>query len=179
VHCGSEYVFSRTGSEKLEGYCTECFPRHALAARPRYRTRHQDFERTLNALNQGNSTSWSDTDDRQSHDIHGVTLVGWWAPILHSACPISAPPNALPVLTQVAGRPVAATLGQSRGASLFSGSLRRPIRCPPDFTGFYEKELRFRSWMHYPPYSSLANVLVRSDKLNEALLVVRHPGELV
>jgi primosomal protein N' (replication factor Y) len=38
-----------------------------------------------------------------------------------------------------------------------------------DFRGFYEKELRFRSWMHYPPYSSLANVLVRSDKLDDAL----------
>ena len=38
-----------------------------------------------------------------------------------------------------------------------------------DFVGFYEKELRFRSWMHYPPYSALANVLVRSDKLDEAL----------
>jgi primosomal protein N' (replication factor Y) len=38
-----------------------------------------------------------------------------------------------------------------------------------DFTGFYEKELRFRSWMHYPPYSALANVLIRSDKLDEAL----------
>jgi len=30
--------------------------------------------------------------------------------------------------------------------------------------------LRFRSWMHYPPYSALANVLVRSPKLDEALL---------
>src|SRR5208337_1914417 len=39
-----------------------------------------------------------------------------------------------------------------------------------DFAGFYEKELRFRSWMHYPPYSALANVLVRSPKLDEALL---------
>jgi primosomal protein N' (replication factor Y) len=38
-----------------------------------------------------------------------------------------------------------------------------------DFVGFYEKELRFRSWMHYPPYSALANVLVRSDKLDDAL----------
>jgi len=38
-----------------------------------------------------------------------------------------------------------------------------------DFGGFYDKELRFRSWMHYPPYSALANVLVRSDKLDEAL----------
>jgi primosomal protein N' (replication factor Y) len=38
-----------------------------------------------------------------------------------------------------------------------------------DFAGFYEKELRFRSWMHYPPYGVIANVLIRSDKLDEAL----------
>ena len=38
-----------------------------------------------------------------------------------------------------------------------------------DFVGFYERELRFRSWMHYPPYSALANVLVRSERAEEAL----------
>jgi primosomal protein N' (replication factor Y) len=38
-----------------------------------------------------------------------------------------------------------------------------------DYHGFADKELRFRSWMHYPPYTSLANVLVRSDKMEEAL----------
>ncbi len=38
-----------------------------------------------------------------------------------------------------------------------------------DFAGFYEKELLFRSWMHYPPYSAIANVVVRSEKLDEAL----------
>jgi primosomal protein N' (replication factor Y) len=38
-----------------------------------------------------------------------------------------------------------------------------------DYRGFYEKEARFRSWMHYPPFSALSNVLVRSPKLNEAL----------
>jgi primosomal protein N' (replication factor Y) len=38
-----------------------------------------------------------------------------------------------------------------------------------DFCGFYEKELRYRSWMHYPPFHALANLLVRSDKLEEAL----------
>jgi len=38
-----------------------------------------------------------------------------------------------------------------------------------DYAGFQEKELRYRRWMHYPPFSALANVLVRSDKLEEAL----------
>jgi len=44
-----------------------------------------------------------------------------------------------------------------------------------DFIGFYEKELRFRNWMHYPPYSALANVLICSDKLDDAL---RWSGQL-
>jgi len=38
-----------------------------------------------------------------------------------------------------------------------------------DYKGFYDKEVRFRRWMHYPPFSALANVLVRSDKLNQTL----------
>ena len=38
-----------------------------------------------------------------------------------------------------------------------------------DYDGFYAKEIRFRGWMHYPPFSALANVLVRSDKLEHAL----------
>jgi len=38
-----------------------------------------------------------------------------------------------------------------------------------DYHGFYEKEVRFRSWMHYPPFDAVSNVLVRSHKLDEAL----------
>ena len=38
-----------------------------------------------------------------------------------------------------------------------------------DYAAFYEKEVRFRRWMHYPPFSALANVLVRSDKLDQTL----------
>ncbi len=38
-----------------------------------------------------------------------------------------------------------------------------------DYKGFYEKEARFRSWMHYPPFAAVSNVLVRSTKLDEAL----------
>jgi primosomal protein N' (replication factor Y) len=38
-----------------------------------------------------------------------------------------------------------------------------------DYRGFAEKELRFRGWMHYPPFDALANVVVRSDRQEEAL----------
>ena len=55
VHCGSEYVyFIGTGSEKLEELLHGMFPQARIARLDRDTVRgHEDFERTLNALNQG------------------------------------------------------------------------------------------------------------------------------
>ena len=33
---------------------------------------------------------------------------------------------------------------------------------------FVDRELKYRRWMHYPPFGVLANVLVQSEKLEEA-----------
>jgi len=74
------------------------------------------------------------------------------------------------LLTQVAGRagrgdiPVKVIL-----QTYFPEHYAVQYAAQHDFAGFYEKELRFRSWMHYPPYSSLANVILRSDKLDDVL----------
>ena len=55
VHCGSEYVyFLGTGSEKLEELLHGMFPQARIARLDRDTVRgHEDFERTLNALNEG------------------------------------------------------------------------------------------------------------------------------
>ena len=37
-----------------------------------------------------------------------------------------------------------------------------------DYKAFAERELKYRRWMHYPPFGVLANVLVQSPKLEEA-----------
>jgi primosomal protein N' (replication factor Y) len=37
-----------------------------------------------------------------------------------------------------------------------------------DYKAFAERELKYRRWMHYPPFGVLANVLVQSQKLEEA-----------
>ncbi len=44
-----------------------------------------------------------------------------------------------------------------------------------DYDAFCDKELRFRKWMNYPPFTTVANLLVRSDKLERAL---QYAGEL-
>ena len=37
-----------------------------------------------------------------------------------------------------------------------------------DYLGFAEREMQFRRMMHYPPFGVLANVLVQSEKMEEA-----------
>jgi len=174
VHCGSEYVyFLGTGSEKLEELLHGMFPQARIARLDRDTVRgHEDFERTLNALSEGELDLVVGTQMiAKGHDIHGVTLVGVVGADNALGMPdFRAAERTFQLLTQVAGR---AGRGQSPGKVIlqtyFQDHYAVQYAAHHDFAGFYEKELRFRSWMHYPPYSALANVLVRSNKLDEAL----------
>ena len=174
VHCGSEYVyFLGTGSEKLEELLHGMFPQARIARLDRDTVRgHEDFERTLNALNEGELDIVVGTQMiAKGHDIHGVTLVGVVGADVALGLPdFRAAERTFQLLTQVAGR---AGRGQSPGKVIlqtyFQDHYAVQYAAQHDFAGFYEKELRFRSWMHYPPYSALANVLVRSDKLDDVL----------
>ena len=174
VHCGSEYVyFLGTGSEKLEELLHGMFPQARIARLDRDTVRsHEDFERTLNALNEGELDLVVGTQMiAKGHDIHGVTLVGVVGADVALGLPdFRAAERTFQLLTQVAGR---AGRGQSPGEVIlqtyFQDHYAVQYAARHDFIGFYEKELRFRSWMHYPPYSALANVLVRSGNLDDAL----------
>jgi primosomal protein N' (replication factor Y) len=174
AECGSEYVyFMGTGSEKLEELLHGMFPTARIGRLDRDTVRrHEDFERTLNALNEGELDLLVGTQMiAKGHDIHGVTLVGVVGADAALAMPdFRAAERTFQLLTQVAGR---AGRGQRPGKvilqTFFQEHYAVQYAAQHDFAGFYDKELRFRIWMHYPPYSALANVLVRSDKLDEAL----------
>jgi primosomal protein N' (replication factor Y) (superfamily II helicase) len=174
IHCGSEYVyFLGTGSEKLEELLHGMFPQARIARLDRDTVRgHQDFERTLDALNEGELDILVGTQMiAKGHDIHGVTLVGVVGADAALGLPdFRAAERTFQLLTQVAGR---AGRGQTPGKVIlqtyFEDHYAVQYAAHHDFAGFYDKELRFRSWTHYPPYSALANVLVRSPKLDEAL----------
>jgi len=173
-NCGSEYVyFLGTGAEKLEELLRGLFPQARIARLDRDTVHgHEDFERALNALNEGELDILLGTQMiAKGHDVHGVTLVGVVGADIALGFPdFRAAERTFQLLTQVAGR---AGRGQTPGKvvlqSYFPDHYAVQYAAQHDFTGFYEKELRFRSWMHYPPYSALANVLVRSHRLDEAL----------
>ena len=156
VHCGSEYVyFLGTGSEKLEELLHGMFPQARIARLDRDTVRgHEDFERTLNALNEGELDLLVGTQMiAKGHDIHGVTLVGVVGADVALGLPdFRAAERTFQLLTQVAGR---AGRGSSPGKVIlqtyFQDHYAVQYAARHDFIGFYEKELRFRSWMHYPP----------------------------
>jgi len=174
IHCGSEYVyFLGTGSEKLEELLHGLFPQARIGRMDRDTVRgRQDFERMLSALHEHEIDLLVGTQMiAKGHDIHGVTLVGVVGADIALGMPdFRAAERTFQLLTQVAGR---AGRGYVPGKvvlqTYFPDHYAVQYAAQHDFAGFYDKELRFRSWMHYPPYSALANVLVRSNKLDDAL----------
>jgi primosomal protein N' (replication factor Y) (superfamily II helicase) len=172
--CGSEYVyFVGTGSEKLEELLHGMFPQARIGRLDRDTVRgREDFERALNALNEGELDMLVGTQMiAKGHDVHGVTLVGVVGADTALGLPdFRAAERTFQLLTQVAGR---AGRGNSPGKVIlqtyFPDHYAVQFAARHDFAGFYDKELQFRSWMHYPPYSVIANVIVRSEKLDEAL----------
>ena len=174
AECGSEYVyFVGTGSEKLEELLHGMFPQARIGRLDRDTVRgREDFERALNALNEGELDMLVGTQMiAKGHDVHGVTLVGVVGADTALGLPdFRAAERTFQLLTQVAGR---AGRGQSPGKvvlqTYFPDHYAVQFAARHDFAGFYDKELQYRSWMHYPPYSAIANVIVRSEKLDDAL----------
>lgn len=172
--CDSEYIyFLGAGSEKVEERLHAAFPRARIGRldRDTVRTRY-DFERVLNQFHAGEINLLVGTQMiAKGHDVHGVTLVGVVGADYALGFPdFRAAERTFQLLTQVAGR---AGRGEIPGKVIlqtyFPEHYAIQFARRHDYAGFYEKEVRFRRWMHYPPFSALANVLVRSDKLDQTL----------
>ena len=172
--CGSEFVqYLGTGSEKLEHILHGMFPQARIARLDRDTVRgRDDFDRVLSALQAGEIDLLVGTQMiAKGHDIANVTLVG----VVGSDAALSFPDfraaeRTFQLLTQVAGR---AGRGETPGKvvlqTFFPDHYAIQYAAAHDYHGFYEKEIRFRSWMHYPPFNAVSNVLVRSSNLDEAL----------
>ena len=172
--CASEYVqYLGTGSEKLEQILHAQFPQARIGRLDRDTVRgRDDLERILSALHAGEIDLLVGTQMiAKGHDIPNVTLVG----VVGSDAALSFPDfraaeRTFQLLTQVAGR---AGRGETPGKvvlqTFYPDHYAIQYAAAHDYRGFYEKEVRFRSWMHYPPFNAVSNVVVHSPKLDEAL----------
>jgi primosomal protein N' (replication factor Y) len=172
--CGSEHIqFLGFGSERLEEELHGSFPKARIARldRDSVRTKH-DYENILSAFREHDYDILVGTQMiAKGHDIPNVTLVGIINADIGLGLPdFRAAERTFQLLTQAAGR---AGRGQTPGIVLIQtiNPDHYAVRCAAaqDYEAFYQKEIEFRQSMSYPPFSSLASVVVRAAKEEEAL----------
>ncbi len=172
--CQSEHIyFLGTGSEKVEDELHREFPKARIARLDRdTATGKRQYEHILAGFREGAFDILVGTQMiAKGHDIPNVTLVGVISADIGLAVPdFRAAERTFQLLTQVAGR---AGRGSLPGTVLIQtiNPDHYAIRfaSAQDYHGFYEKELHFRRIMRYPPFSAMANLMVRHEKQADAL----------
>ncbi len=172
--CASEHIyFLGLGSERVEEELHRAFPaariarldRDTVSGKRQYETILQGFRERAYDILVGTQMI------AKGHDIPNVTLVGVVSADIGLGMPdFRAAERTFQLLTQVAGR---AGRGSIPGIVLIQtvNPDHYAIRYAAghDFAGFYQKELTFRRMMAYPPFSAMANILVRAEKKEMAL----------
>ncbi len=172
--CSSEHIyFQGSGSEKVEDELRERFPRARIARLDRDSVKGRDhYEAILGGFREGSYDILVGTQMiAKGHDIPNVTLVGVVSADVGLGIPdFRAAERTFQLLTQVAGR---AGRGEQPGKVVMQtmnpDHWAIKLAAEHDYGGFYKKELYFRRLLAYPPYASMATLLVRSKKLEEAL----------
>jgi len=180
--CQSKYVyFFGEGSEHLEERLRKEFPgaRIARLDRDTARTKRQ-YQETLGAFAGGALDILVGTQMlAKGHDFQRVTLVGVVSADSSLSLPdFRAAERTFQLLTQVAGR---AGRGELSGRVLIQTfypehyAIQDAVK--QDYAAFFERELHFRRMMAYPPFTSLANVIVRDISLEKAIRWSRQLSE--
>jgi primosomal protein N' (replication factor Y) len=180
--CQSKYVyFFGEGSEHLEERLRKEFPgaRIARLDRDTARTKRQ-YQEMLGAFASGALDVLVGTQMlAKGHDFQRVTLVGVVGADSSLSLPdFRAAERTFQLLTQVAGR---AGRGELKGRVLIQTfypehyAIQDAVK--QDYAAFFERELHFRRMMAYPPFTSLANVIVRDTSLEKAIRWSRQLSE--
>ena len=171
--CDSEHLYYLgAGSQQGEERLAEIFPgaRIGRMDRDTVRGRH-DLERLLARLHSGEINLLVGTQMiAKGHDIHGVTLVGVVGCDHSLSMPdFRAAERVFQLITQVSGRAGRGELpGRVVVQTYYPDHYAILAAMKHDYAAFADRELKFRRWMHYPPFGALANVLLQSEKLEEA-----------
>ncbi|WP_109485266.1 replication restart helicase PriA [Occallatibacter savannae] len=171
--CESEHLYYLgAGSQQGEERLAEIFPgaRIGRMDRDTVRGRH-DLEHLLARLHSGEINLLVGTQMiAKGHDIHGVTLVGVVGCDHALSMPdFRAAERVFQLMTQVSGRAGRGELpGRVVVQTYYPDHYAILAASKHDYGAFGERELKYRRWMHYPPFGVLANVLIQSEKLEEA-----------
>jgi primosomal protein N' (replication factor Y) len=171
--CDSEHLFYLgAGSQQGEERLAEIFPGARIGRMDRDTMRGRyDLEQMLARLHSGEINLLVGTQMiAKGHDVHTVTLVGVVGCDHALSMPdFRAAERVFQLMTQVSGRAGRGDLpGRVVVQTYYPDHYAIVAATTHDYAAFAERELKYRRWMHYPPFGALANVLVQSQKLEEA-----------
>jgi len=182
--CRSEHLyFVGEGAERIEEFLREKLPRARVARLDRdvVETRRA-YQQVLGAFASGALDVLVGTQMvAKGHDFQRVTLVGVLSVDRTLALPdFRAAERTFQLLTQVAGRAGRGVLpGEVLVETYHPGHYAIECAARQDYPSFFEQELRFRRLMHYPPFTALANLLVRAPRLEQAVAWARELGRFL
>lgn len=170
--CASEHLYYLgAGSQQGEERLAEIFPGARIGRMDRDTVRGRaDLERLLARLHSGEINLLVGTQMiAKGHDIHSVTLVGVVGCDHALSMPdFRAAERVFQLMTQVSGRAGRGELpGRVVVQTYYPDHYAILAATAHDYKAFAERELKYRRWMHYPPFGVLANVLVQSEKMEE------------
>ena len=175
--CGSEHLhFLGEGTEKIEAVLDKIFPQARIARLDRDTARKKNAHlKILRQVQTGEIDILTGTQMiSKGHDFHQVTLVG----ILSADSVLSLPDfrsaeRTFQLFTQMSGRAGRGELmGQVLIQTYFPEHYCLQFVRKHDYEGFFEKELKFRKLMHYPPFTAMANILSRDRNLDRAVRLI-------
>src|SRR4030095_4923163 len=145
------------------------------------RTKRQ-FQETLGAFAEGALDILVGTQMlAKGHDFHRVTLVG----VVGADSSLNRPDfrsaeRTFQLMTQVAGRAGRGDLpGRVLIQTFYPEHYAIQDAVKQDYAAFFERELHYRRVMAYPPFTSLANVIVRDRSLEKAIRWSRQLSQFV
>ncbi len=179
--CGGEFLqFLGEGTEKVEEVLAAKFPeavvrrmdREAVRTAAAYDALWRDFESGAIQVLVGTQMV------AKGHDVHNVTLVGiLGADFLLGMPDFRAAERTFQLVTQAAGR---AGRGAAAGRVILQSChvdhYAVQASKAHDFRAFYDRDIRYRRMVGYPPVGALARVELRHGDLAKAETMAREAG---
>ena len=172
--CGSPYVSGfRAGTEQVEKALREQYPKAKILRMDADTTgRKGDYERILSAFASEEADILIGTQMIvKGHDFPKVTLVGiLLADLSLYGSDYAASERTFALLTQAAGRAGRADRpGEVVIQTYQPDNYAVVYAARQDYRGFYEKEIRYRKMLHYPPVYHMMSVQFSSESEDLAL----------
>lgn len=171
--CDGEYIyFAGVGTEQVEERLRRLFPDLRLARLDRdTASRRRAYERIITAFAAGETQVLVGTQMvAKGHDFPNVTLVGIISVDALLGLPdFRAAERAFQLLTQSAGRAGRGDLpGRVIIQTYYPEHYVLRYAAAQDYEGFYHRELHFRQMLHYPPVTTLIQLIVQHRDFERA-----------